>query len=79
MVPMSEPTCFACPQPVTGTTLAPVDGQTCEADTCDEHRDPVHWTQRTRALFALVARRLGEVSREAMSDIAEDLIDEALG
>jgi hypothetical protein len=50
----------------------------CEADTCDEHRVPEHWTDRTRALFARVARRLGEVSREAMSDIAEDLIEDVL-
>jgi hypothetical protein len=51
----------------------------CEADTCGEHRDPEHWTERTRALFARVARRVGEVSREAASEIAEDLIDDALG
>jgi hypothetical protein len=76
---MSDATCFACPAPATGTTRAEADGMGCEADTCDEHRDPVRWTERTRALFARVARRLGEVSREAMSDIAEDLIDDALG
>jgi hypothetical protein len=79
MLRMREPTCFACTQPATGMTRAPAEGQVCEADTCDEHRDPAHWTERTRTLFARVARRLGEVSREAMSDIAEDLIDDALG
>jgi hypothetical protein len=55
------------------------DGQTCEADTCEEHGDPERWTERTRALFARVARRTREASRDVMSDIAEDLIDEALG
>jgi hypothetical protein len=75
---MSEPTCFACVQPATGTTRAPADGTVCEADTCDEHRDPARWTERTRALFARVARRVGEVSRDIVSDIAEDLIDDAM-
>ncbi len=79
MVRMSEPTCFACPQPATGMTRARADGHACEADTCDEHRDPERWTERARALFARVARRLGEVAPEVMSDIAEDLIDDALG
>jgi hypothetical protein len=79
MVPMTDATCFACPRPATGMTRVLADGQTCEADTCEEHGDPERWTERTRALFARVARRLGEVSREAMSDIAEDLIDDALG
>jgi hypothetical protein len=50
----------------------------CEADTCDEHRDPAGWTERTRALFARVARRVGEVSQDVMRDIADDLIDDAL-
>ena len=79
MVPMSEPMCFACPRPATGTTRARADGMECEADTCDEHRDPEPWTERTRALFARVARRMGEVSRDVMGEIAEDLIDDALG
>jgi hypothetical protein len=73
-----EPTCVACPQPATGTVRSQVDGRVCEAETCDEHQDPKHWTDRTRALFARVARGLGEVSREAVSEIAEGLIDDAL-
>jgi hypothetical protein len=76
---MSAATCFACPAPATGTTLARADGQACEADTCDEHHDPERWTERTKALFVRVARRLGEVTPEVMSDLAEDLIDDALG
>jgi hypothetical protein len=51
----------------------------CEAGTCDEHAEPARWTERTRALFARVARRLGEIAPEVMSDIAEDLIDDAIG
>lgn len=75
---MSEPTCFACPQPATGTVRAPLGGREGEADACDEHRDPGRWSDRTRALFARISRRFGEVTREAMSEIAEDLIDDAL-
>jgi hypothetical protein len=78
MLRMSFATCFACAQPATGTTRAPADGIACEADTCDDHRDPARWTERTRALFARVGRRIGEVSRDAVSDIAEELIDDAL-
>jgi hypothetical protein len=55
-----------------------VDGQACEADTCGEHRDPARWTERTRALFGRIARRVGDVSKDALSDIAEDIIDDAL-
>jgi hypothetical protein len=55
-----------------------VGGQEYEADTCDEHRDPEGWTERTRASFARIARRIGQVSREVAGDIAEDLIDDAL-
>ena len=51
MVRMSEPTCFACPQPATGATRAQADGHACEVDTCDEHRDAERWTERTRALL----------------------------
>ena len=75
---MSDATCFACSSPATGTTRSSVDGQACEADTCDEHRDPEGWPERTRALFARLARRAGEVSRDVVGDIAEDLIDDAL-
>jgi hypothetical protein len=78
MLRMSVATCFACAQPATGTTRAPADGIPCEADTCDDHRDPARWTERTKALFARVGRRMGEVSRDVVSDIAEDLIDDAL-
>jgi hypothetical protein len=75
---MSDATCFACSNLASGTTRSSVDGQDCVADTCDEHRDPEGWTERTRALFARVGRRMGEVSRDVVSDIAEDLIDDAL-
>lgn len=74
--------CFACSEPATATVRRPMDGQDgaweCEVDACDGHREPEHWTQRTATLFARVARRVREVSSEALEDIAQDLIEEAL-
>lgn len=75
-------TCFACPQPATGIARRWLNDQDAEwdgeVDACDEHREPEHWTQRTADLFARVARRVREVSREAVEDIAPAFIEEGL-
>ena len=75
-------TCFACPQPATGIArrwLGDQDGDwDGEVDSCDEHRDPQHWTQRTAAIFTRVARRVSREARDAVADIAQEFIEEGL-
>jgi ribosomal protein L37AE/L43A len=74
--------CFACSESATATVRRRVNGQDgaweCEVDACDEHRDPERWTPRTETLFARVARRVREVSREPVEDIAREFIEEGL-
>jgi hypothetical protein len=75
-------TCFSCPQRATGITrrwLNDQDGDWHgEVDSCDEHRDPQRWTQRTAALFARIARRVSREARDAVADIAQEFIEEGL-